>query len=121
MLFLKDGRQLCNRVSGRVPGQSISRWKRQNMQGPVEELSLHRQASDSTPNTEDSCQPDPSRGLSMYYDLDEKYTTSSSEIWSYYMYFLGNYGTLLYFAPIAFQSLLARAAGEEGVLRFAGR
>ena len=99
------------------------------MQGPIEESQLHRQASDSILNRkiiEDSHQPDLSRELSIdlpaYYDLDEKYTTSSSEIWSYYLYLVGNSGaTPLYFAPIAFQSLLAQAAGGAGVLRFAGR
>ena len=100
----------------------------QNMQGPIEESQLHRQASDSIPNrkiTEDN-QPGLSREISIdlpaHYDLDKKYTTSSSEIWSYYLYFVGNSGaTSLYFAPIAFQSLLSQAAGGAGVLHFAGR
>ena len=98
------------------------------MQGPIEESQLHRQASDSILNKKiiDSHEPDLSRELSIdlpaYYGLDEKYTTSSSEIWSYYLYLVGNSGaTPLYFAPIAFQSLLAQAAGSAGVLRFAGR
>ena len=126
MLFLWDGRQ-C-RYRGSLSDQSTKSWKK-DMQGPTEESPLHKQASGFIPNrkvTEDSYQPDLSRGLSIdlpaYYDLDKKYTTSSSEIWSYYLYLVANSGaSLLYFAPIAFQSLLARAAGEEGVLRFAGR
>ena len=102
-----------------------------NMQCLIEESPLHGQAGDFIPNRkiiEDTSQPqqDLSRELSIdlpaHYDLDKKYTTSSSEIWSYYLYFVGNSGaSSLYFAPIAFQSLLSEAAGDAGVLRFAGR
>ena len=102
-----------------------------NMQCLIEESPLHGQAGDFIPNRkiiEDTSQPqqDLSRGPSIdlpaHYDLDKKYTTSSSEIWSYYLYFVGNSGaSSLYFAPIAFQSLLSEAAGDAGVLRFAGR
>ena len=99
------------------------------MQGPIETLPLHRQASHSVPNSEitkDSDQLDLSRGLSFdllaHYNLDKKYTTSSSEIWSYYLYLVANSGaSLFYFAPTAFQNLLAQAAGDAGVLPFAGR
>ena len=101
------------------------------MQCLIEESPLHGQVGDFIPNRkiiEDTSQPqqDLSRELSIdlpaHYDLDKKYTTSSSEIWSYYLYFVGNSGaSSLYFAPIAFQSLLSEAAGDAGVLRFAGR
>ena len=91
------------------------------MQGAIEEPPSRRQARHSIPNSkiaEDSHLPD----LPAFYDLDKKYTTSSSEIWSYYLYLVANSGaSLLYFAPIAFQSLLAQAEGGAGVLFFAGR
>ena len=95
------------------------------MQRPIEESQASHFTSDIK-ITEDSHQPDISVGLSTdlptHYDLDEKYTTSSCEIWSYYLYHVANSGaSLLYFAPIAFQCLLARAAGSVGVLPFAGR
>lgn len=51
----------------------------------------------------------------------EGFETSRWEIWAYYTYYIGNTGmTLFQFAPIAFQNLLAQAAGESGLLRFAG-
>lgn len=60
--------------------------------------------------------------LPAYYDLDRKYKTSRSEIWSYYLYLVANSGaTLSNFAPTAFQNLLSQAAGDAGVLPFAGR
>ena len=49
------------------------------------------------------------------------YETSKWEIWSYYAYYIGNTGLGLYtFAPTAFQNLLSQAAGDAGVLHFAG-
>ena len=52
----------------------------------------------------------------------EGYETSKWEIWSYYAYYVGNNGMGLFnFAPAAFQNLLAQAAGDAGVLPFAGR
>ena len=49
------------------------------------------------------------------------YETSKWELWSYYAYYIGNTGLGLYqFAPTAFQNLLSQAAGDSGVLRFAG-
>ncbi|KAI9758886.1 MAG: hypothetical protein M4579_002770 [Chaenotheca gracillima] len=54
--------------------------------------------------------------------FDPQYETSRKEIWSYYAYYIGNNGlTLFNFAPTAFQNLLSQAAGDAGVLRFAGR
>lgn len=51
----------------------------------------------------------------------EGFETSRWEIWAYYTYYIGNSGlTLFQFAPTAFQNLLAQAAGESGLLRFAG-
>ena len=99
------------------------------MQGPIEKSPLHIQASHSVPSSEiltDNDQLDLSRELSIdllaHYNLDKKYTTSLSEIWSYYLYLVANSGaSLFYFAPTAFQNLLAQAAGETGVLPFAGR
>ena len=88
------------------------------MQGAIEESPSRGQARHSITNSkiaEDSHLPD----LPAYYDLDKKYTTSSSEIWSFYLYNSG--GSLLYFAPIALQSLLTQAEGGGGVLFFAGR
>lgn len=53
--------------------------------------------------------------------FDERYETGKYEVWAYYAYFIGNSGlTLFNFAPTAFQNLLSQAAGETGVLRFAG-
>lgn len=52
----------------------------------------------------------------------EGYETSRWEVWSYYAYYVGNNGMGLFnFAPAAFQNLLAQAAGDAGVLPFAGR
>lgn len=60
--------------------------------------------------------------LPAYYDLDKKYQASTIEIWSYYLYLAANSGaTLSNFAPTAFQNLLSQAAGDAGVLPFAGR
>ena len=53
--------------------------------------------------------------------FDERYETGKYEIWAYYLYFAGNSGlTLFNFAPTAFQNLLSQAAGDAGVLHFAG-
>lgn len=53
--------------------------------------------------------------------FNPKYETSRWEIWAYYAYYIGNNGlTLFNFAPTAFQNLLSQAAGDAGVLRFAG-
>lgn len=44
------------------------------------------------------------------------------ELWSYYAYYIGNNGLSLFnFGPTAFQNLLSQAAGERGLLSFAGR
>lgn len=60
--------------------------------------------------------------LPAYYDLDKKYKASTVEIWSYYLYLVANSGaTLSNFAPTAFQNLLSQAAGDVGVLPFAGK
>ncbi|KKK16774.1 autophagy protein [Aspergillus ochraceoroseus] len=54
--------------------------------------------------------------------FDERYRTTKLEIWAYYAYYIGNNGLSLFnFAPTAFQNLLYQAAGDEGVLMFAGR
>ncbi|KAL8737418.1 MAG: hypothetical protein Q9181_001697 [Wetmoreana brouardii] len=54
--------------------------------------------------------------------FDPAYETTRKEIWAYYAYYIGDNGlTLFNFAPTAFQNLLAQAAGDSGVLRFAGR
>lgn len=54
--------------------------------------------------------------------FDPKYETSRVEIWSWYVYYIGNSGlTLFNYAPTAFQNLVNQAAGDAGVLRFAGR
>ena len=54
--------------------------------------------------------------------FDARYETTRWEIWAYYAYYIGNNGlTLFNFAPTAFQNLLSQAAGDAGVLRFAGR
>ena len=53
--------------------------------------------------------------------FDPQYETSRWEIWAYYSYYIGNNGlTLFNFAPTAFQNLLSQAAGDAGVLHFAG-
>lgn len=50
------------------------------------------------------------------------YETTQWEIWSYYLCYVGNTGLAsFYFAPTAFQNLLSQAAGDAGVLNFAGR
>ncbi|KAF2099009.1 hypothetical protein NA57DRAFT_38857 [Rhizodiscina lignyota] len=54
--------------------------------------------------------------------FDEQFETGKWEIWAYYSYYIGNNGlTLFNFAPTAFQNLLYEAAGDAGVLHFAGR
>ena len=54
--------------------------------------------------------------------FDPEYETTRWEIWAYYAYYVGNNGlTLFNFAPTAFQNLLSQAAGDAGVLRFAGK
>ncbi|KAL9614891.1 MAG: hypothetical protein Q9167_000633 [Letrouitia subvulpina] len=54
--------------------------------------------------------------------FDPAYETSRWEIYAYYAYYIGNNGlTLFNFAPTAFQNLLSQAAGESGILFFAGR
>jgi len=54
--------------------------------------------------------------------LGKEYRTSTAELWSYYLYLAANSGaTLSNFAPTAFQNLLSQAAGDAGVLPFAGR
>ncbi|CAF9918060.1 MAG: hypothetical protein ALECFALPRED_000512 [Alectoria fallacina] len=50
------------------------------------------------------------------------YETTKWELWAYYIYYIGNTGLGLYqFAPTAFQNLLSQAAGDTGLLHFAGR
>ena len=50
------------------------------------------------------------------------YETGRWELWSYYIYYMGNTGlSSFYFAPAAFQNLLHQAAGDKGTLDFAGR
>ncbi|KAL4931268.1 vacuole effluxer Atg22 like-domain-containing protein [Aspergillus undulatus] len=54
--------------------------------------------------------------------FDDNYRTTRLGIWAYYAYYIGNNGLSLFnFAPTAFQNLLAQAAGDEGVLLFAGQ
>lgn len=54
--------------------------------------------------------------------FDPKYETSKWETWAYYAYYIGNNGlTLFNFAPTAFQNLLSEAAGDAGIIRFAGK
>ena len=54
--------------------------------------------------------------------FDPKYATSRLEIWSWYVYYIGNSGlTLFNYAPTAFQNLVSQAAGPSGMLHFAGR
>ncbi|KAI9857780.1 MAG: hypothetical protein M1813_008031 [Trichoglossum hirsutum] len=54
--------------------------------------------------------------------FDPRYETTKLEIWAYYAYYIGNNGlTLFNFAPTAFQNLLFQAAGDPGVLVFAGK
>ena len=53
--------------------------------------------------------------------FDPKYETSRAEIYAYYAYYIGNNGlTLFNFAPTQFQNLLSEAAGDPGVIQFAG-
>lgn len=54
--------------------------------------------------------------------FEPRWETDKWEIWSYYLYYVGNNGlTLFNFAPTAFQNLLYEAAGEGTSLKFAGR
>jgi hypothetical protein len=54
--------------------------------------------------------------------FDPRLETDKYEIWSYYLYYVGNNGlTLFNFAPTAFQNLLYQAAGDGTSLMFAGR
>ncbi|CEL01447.1 Putative Atg22B-1p [Aspergillus calidoustus] len=54
--------------------------------------------------------------------FDKNYCTTKHEIWAYYSYYIGNNGLSLFnFAPTAFQNLLYQAAGDEGLLLFAGK
>ena len=54
--------------------------------------------------------------------LDTKFEASKYETWAYYAYYVGNSGLFMYqWAPIAFQNILAQAAGDSGILYFAGR
>ena len=50
------------------------------------------------------------------------YEATKWEVWAFYSYFTGNSGLGLFsFAPTALQSLLSQAAGDAGLLFFAGR
>jgi len=54
--------------------------------------------------------------------FDPKYQASKWEIWSYYLYYVGNNGlTLFNFGPTAFQDLLYEAGGDSGLLYCFGR
>ena len=54
--------------------------------------------------------------------FNPKYQTTRAEIWSWYVYYISNSGlTLFNLAPTAFQNLVSQAAGDSGVLHFAGR
>lgn len=54
--------------------------------------------------------------------FEPRWETDKWEIWSYYLYYVGNNGlTLFNFAPTAFQNLLYEAAGDGTSLKFAGR
>ncbi|KAK5081384.1 hypothetical protein LTR70_000997 [Exophiala xenobiotica] len=54
--------------------------------------------------------------------FDPRYQASKWEIWSYYLYYVGNNGlTLFNFGPTAFQNLLYEAGGDSGLLSFFGR
>ena len=47
--------------------------------------------------------------------------SSRWEIWSYYLYYVGNNGlTLFNFAPTIYQDLLYIKAGDRGTLKFLG-
>ena len=53
--------------------------------------------------------------------FDPKWETSKAEIYAYYLYYIGDSGLSLFnFAPTAFQNLLSEAAGDAGVITFAG-
>jgi len=54
--------------------------------------------------------------------FDPRYQASKWEIWSYYLYYVGNNGlTLFNFGPTSFQNLLYEAGGDSGLLSFFGR
>ena len=53
--------------------------------------------------------------------FDPQWETSKAEIYTYYLYYIGDCGLSLFnFAPTAFQNLLSQAAGDAGVIIFAG-
>lgn len=53
--------------------------------------------------------------------FDPQWETSKTEIFAYYAYYVGDCGLSLFnFAPTAFQNLLSQAAGDAGVITFAG-
>ena len=54
--------------------------------------------------------------------FNPRYKTTRKEIWSWYLYYISSSGlTLFNLAPTAFQNLVSQAAGDAGVLHFAGR
>lgn len=53
--------------------------------------------------------------------FDPRFETSKAEVYTYYAYYIGDCGLNLFnFAPTAFQNLLSQAAGDAGVITFAG-
>ena len=87
------------------PGFAIMPLAEDPQKGSIEQLSQH--SSEELPIAPDQ--------------FDPQYETSRWEIWAYYSYYIGNNGlTLFNFAPTAFQNLLSQAAGDAGVLHFAG-
>lgn len=90
------------------------------------------EASSTFPEAEDSRNTDPEllEPANTVEDVrpvapdqfDPKYETGKWELWSYYLYYVGNNGlTLFNFAPTSFQNLLYEAGGNTGVLNFFGR
>ncbi|KAL7928029.1 putative autophagy protein [Trichoderma chlorosporum] len=76
---------------------------------------------DSKQESSPDKQPDVLGELTLPDLGDERYTTTRGEIYAYYGYYVGCNGlTLFNFAPTAFQNLISQAAGETGMLRFAG-
>lgn len=54
--------------------------------------------------------------------FDPKYEASTSELWAYCSWLIGNSSmAMCQFAPVAFQNLLKQAAGTAGILRYLGR
>lgn len=50
------------------------------------------------------------------------YEATKWEVWAFWLYYVGDSGLGLFtFAPTALQNLLSQAAGDTGLLRFAGR